>query len=124
MPTLYTHSICPKKHRTIVLIFRSNFRQKNARLQVVYMNVSIDPLMLPQIRIYKSKSFVKLMLGQTTTGMQTRRLALKVSHQHCSRQVTFFAACSSSTPSPITTYTTFLPNLCIIRSKQLSFPGR
>lgn len=38
--------------------------------------------------------------------------------------ITFLAACSSSTPSPITTYTTFLPNLCIMRSKQLSFPAK
>lgn len=37
--------------------------------------------------------------------------------------LTFFAPCSSSTPSPITTYTTFLPNLWIILSKQLSFPN-
>lgn len=37
--------------------------------------------------------------------------------------VTLAAACSSSTPSPITTYTTFLPNLCIMRSKQLSLPA-
>lgn len=36
--------------------------------------------------------------------------------------ITFLAACSSSTPSPTTTYTTFLPNLCIMRSKQLSLP--
>lgn len=38
--------------------------------------------------------------------------------------ITFLAACSSSTPSPTTTYTTFLPNLCIMRSKQLSFPAK
>lgn len=37
--------------------------------------------------------------------------------------LTFFAPCSSSTPSPMTTYTTFLPNLWIILSKQLSFPN-
>lgn len=37
--------------------------------------------------------------------------------------ITFLAACSSSAPSPTTTYTTFLPNLCIMRSKQLSFPA-
>ena len=90
---------------------------------MVYLNVSIDLLMLLLLCIYKFKSFVELPLGQTT-GMQTKKLALEVSHQHCLKQVTFFAACSSSTPSPITTYTTFLPNLCIIRSKQLSFPGR
>lgn len=39
-----------------------------------------------------------------------------------STNCTFFAPCSSSTPSPITMYTAFLPNLCIILSKQLSFP--
>lgn len=119
---LNTHT--PHTHYTQVNFpaFPIKFQVKNARLQMVYLNVSIN-LMLLLLCIYKYKSFVKLPLGQTTE-MQTKKLALEVSHQHCLRQVTFFAACSSSTPSPITTYTTFLPNLCIIRSKQLSFPGR
>ena len=50
--------------------------KKNARLQMVYLNVSIDLLMLLLLCIYKFKSFVKLPLGQTT-GMQTKKLAFR-----------------------------------------------
>lgn len=43
---------------------------------MVYLNVSIDLLMLLLLCIYKFKSFVKLPLGQTT-GMQTKKLAFR-----------------------------------------------
>lgn len=49
---------------------------------MVCLNVSIDPLMLWLLCNHKFKSFVKLRLGHTTE-MQTKRLALGVSHQHC-----------------------------------------
>lgn len=48
---------------------------------------------------------------------------IKGHKRHQGGTLTFFAPCSSSTPSPMTTYTTFLPNLWIILSKQLSFPN-
>lgn len=52
---------------------------------MVHLNVSINLLMLLLLCIYKFKSCVKLPLGKTT-GMQTRKLALEVSHRHYLRQ--------------------------------------
>lgn len=64
--------------------------------------------------------------GPGSTGVHRPRKPRKGSGEEPKQlrggRSTFFAPCSSSTPSPITMYTAFLPNLCIILSKQLSFP--
>lgn len=105
--------------------FFPNWNKANARIQMVHFTLSADVIMLLWPCVCRLKWFVILPLYKTDRNANRKAcISSYVSHQHFRRQVTFFAACSSSTPSPITTYTTFLPNLCIIRSKQLSFPGR
>lgn len=104
-------------------VFFPKWSKANARIQMVRFTLSADLIMLLLACICGLKLFV-ILCNTDRNANRKACISSYVSHQHFRRQVTFFAACSSSTPSPITTYTTFLPNLCIIRSKQLSFPGR
>lgn len=57
-------------------------------------------------------------------ALKATLFAWKINKEEFSWIFTWLAACSSSRPSPTTTYVMLAPNLDTIRSKQLSFPGK